>query len=357
MNTITAILVNYHGAPDIVLAAQSVRADAPDAALVVVDNSESEEQAAHLRAQLPIGSHVLVPARNLGFGAACNLAAAHLRADAYLLVNPDVRLLPGCVAQLVDALVSYPALGAVAPRQYLDEDRLWQFSPAWLPSAMGAWARDMAARDNRAQQRVARAVRAESARLWSAPDDSPPVRQRALSGAALLVRHACLDPAFGLFDPRYFMYFEDSDLCVRLRRQGWQMAVVPGAKAVHLWEMGDHKDGLMAASAPLFFDTHHLASGWLEKLNRLQMQPMLVPNRAHWSQGTELPIPSGWQGGWVLELSPLPVFLPSVGYVGEGPVVRWPQAVVRAMRGAQLFARLTVLHAPWQRPVLAVLVD
>ena len=356
MVTVTAIMVNYHGAPDIVRAAHTVRADAPDASLVVVDNSESDEQAAHLRAHLPAGAQVLVPARNLGFGAACNLGAAHYPADAYLLVNPDVRLIPGCVPRLVDALVQHPVLGAVAPRQYLDERRLWQFSPAWLPSAIGAWARERALRDARLQSWLGRAVQAESVRLWRASEDHPPIRQRALSGAVMLVRHACLDPAFGLFDPRYFMYFEDSDLCVRLRKRGWQMAVVPGAMALHLWEMGDHKDGLMAASAPVFFQTHHAGSRWLDKLAQLQAQPAGAPNSVPWPRGTDLSVPVAWQAGWVLELSPLPALLPSVGSVGLGPVVPWPEAVVGATRGEPLFARLTPLHGSGQFPVRAVTV-
>ena len=355
MQSVTAILVNYRGAADIVLAAQSVRANAPVTHIVVVDNSECNAQVAHLRTHLPDGVALLVAPSNLGFGAACNLGAAHRPADGYFLVNPDVRVLPGCVERLVNAMACHPGLGAVAPVQFLDAPQIWHFSPAWLPSAVGAWARELAVRSVLAQSRMTRAVQAETFRLWAAGADAMPLRQRALSGAALLVRHECLHPAFGLFDPRYFMYYEDSDLCVRLRRQRWQLAVVPGAKALHLWQMGGHKNDLMAAAAPVFFDKHHANSIWLEKARHVQAMPASVQSHALWRTGEPLNVPRAWQSGWMLELSPLPVFLPSIGRLGVGAVVSWPEAVVSAAKGAQFYARLTPLGRSQSQPIIATL--
>lgn len=356
MQSVTAILVNYRGAFDIVLAAQSVRVDAPTANIVVIDNSECVAQVAHLRTHLPAGVELLVAPSNLGFGAACNWGAAHCPAEGYFLVNPDVRVLPGCVERLVNAMAFNPRIGAIAPVQFLDEAQIWRFSPAWLPSAVGGWARELAARSGAAQARLDRAVRAESFRLWAAGEGAMPLRQRALSGAALLVRHECLDPTFGLFDPRYFMYFEDSDLCVRLRRQGWQLAVVPGAKALHLWQMGGHKNDLMAAAAPVFFGRHHANSDWLEKTRHLQAEAVPVQPQFEWRAGEPLQVPEAWHSGWMLELSPLVAFLPSVGCVGAGPVVRWPASVALAAQGAQFYARLTPLGQCQLQPKTAALV-
>lgn len=357
MHSVTAILVNYLGAADIVLAAQSVRVDAPTANIVVIDNSECVAQVAHLRTHLPVGVELLVAPTNLGFGAACNWGAAHRPADGYFLVNPDVRVLPGCLEPLVSAMACNSRIGAIAPTQFLDEAQAWRFSPAWLPSALGAWARELAVRSVSAQARLDRAVRAESFRLWAAGEGAMPLRQRALSGAALLVRHECLDPRFGLFDPRYFMYYEDSDLCVRLRRQGWQLAVLPGAKALHLWQMGGHKHDLMALAAPVFFGTHHANSVWLERTRHTQQMPVPVQSHVEWRAGEPLPVPETWQSGWMLELSPLLVFLPSVGCLGAGPVVQWPISVAMAAQGVQFYARLTPLGAcHTQSKVVALMV-
>jgi hypothetical protein len=121
--------------------------------------------------------------------------------------------------------------------------------------------------------------------------------------------------------------------------------------------MGDHKDGLMAASAPVFFQTHHAGSRWLDKLAQLQAQPAWTPHYVPWARVTDLSVPSAWQAGWVLELSPLSALLPSVGRVGDGPVVPWPEAVVGATKGEPLFVRLTPLHVGGQFPVLAVTVN
>lgn len=355
MTSITAILVNYRGAADIVLAARSIRADSPAALIVVVDNSECEAETRHLRAHLPGGAELLVAPSNLGFGAACNWGAAHCPADHYFLANPDVRVLPGCVERLVGAMACNPHIGAIAPVQFLDAAQTWQFSPAWLPSAVGSWARELAVRSGAAQARMASAVRSESFRLWAAGDTALPLRQRALSGAALLVRRQCLDPAFGLFDPRYFMYFEDSDLCARLRRQGWQLAVLPGAKALHLWQMGGHKNDLMVSAAPVFFDRHHANSIWLERARRVQATPVTVQSHVDWRAGESLHVPEAWQAGWMLEVSPLTVFLPSVGRLGSGPVVQWPVSVALAAGGAQFYARLTPIESCHHQPLIAVM--
>ena len=135
------------------------------------------------------------------------------------------------------------------------------------------------------------------------------------------------------------------------------MAVVPGAKALHLWEMGGHKDDLMQASAPLFFGAHHSDSRWLKRLNSTRLQTDWGPDRVSWQIGAELQVPAAWTEAWLLELSPLPVLLPSVGCLGHGASVPWPAAVVRAARGAPLFARLTPRCQGEYRPVLAVIVN
>ena len=343
MERTTAILVNYHCAADIAQAVRSVLADAPTVRVVVVDNSVSTQEALRLRRWLHPNVELLVADRNLGFGAACNWAVAHAPSDHYWLINPDVRVQQGCLRALLGALKADPGLGAVAPRQYLDLARKWLFSPSWLPASIDAWVRERALREPTVTMRFGRAVRAESLKLWCAT--TSPVAQRALSGAAMLVRRGCLPVDGCLFDPAYFMYFEDSDFCMRLRYGGWRMAVIPMAEAVHLWRMGGHKDDLMQRSAPIYFNRHFGGSHWLAKAHAIASHPVMSSSAIPvWWVDHPLKVPAPWVNGWSLEISPLGVFLPSVGQVGSGPLIPWPDEVVDAVKGAPLLARLAPLQ-------------
>ena len=339
MERTTAILVNYHCGADIAQAVRCVLTDAPTVRVVVVDNSQSAQEALRLRQSLPGGVELLVADCNLGFGVACNWAASHAPSDHYWLINPDVRVQPGCLDALLAALKADPRLGAVAPRQYLDLERKWLFSPSWLPASIDAWVRERVLREPTVAARFGRAVRAESLRLWCAT--TSPVSQRALSGAAMLVRRSCLPVGASLFDPAYFMYFEDSDLCMRLRRGGWRMAVIPTAEAVHLWRMGGHKNDLMQRSEPIYFNQHFRNSPWLTKAHAAMSHPVMGRAAMEiWCPSRPPQIPTTWTKGWSLEVSPLGVFLPSVGQVGSGPLIPWPTDVVDAVEGSPLVARL-----------------
>lgn len=357
--TVTAILVNYFGHAHIAQAVASVQADAPDLDVVVVDNSHHPEEAAALKAALSFAPCVtlLTAPRNLGFGQACNWAAS-MRPEAafYWLVNPDVRILPGCLNALLDGLHQHPDVGAVAPIQFLDAERCHLLSPSWRPTALGVWATEVAQRQPRAWQRYTQAVRAESLRVWQAVREvsaglTPQIlRQRALSGGVLLLRRHAVAQIGGLFDPRYFMYYEDSDLCLRLRRGGWGMALVPQAQALHLWTMGTHKAELMAQTAAVYFDTHFPSSAWLAKAAHLTQisdanASSIHHHHRHWPWEETRIIPTAWQSGWLLELSPNPLLLPSVLCSGTGTVLHWPSAMVAAGQGCRLFARLTPLPA------------
>ena len=138
MERCCAILVNYFCAADTAAAALSVLSDAPGASVLVVDNSHDAAEHALLRSLLPCAAQVLEAGGNIGFGRACNLGWLASTAEYVFFVNPDVRLLPGCIGTLVATLDQDPTLAAVAPRQYLDAACRWQLPPAWLPRARPA---------------------------------------------------------------------------------------------------------------------------------------------------------------------------------------------------------------------------
>lgn len=262
-----AILVNYHAAADTLGALASLPWPLLQA-VHVVDNSCSAREAEQLRAGLQAWpkARLHVAEDNLGFGRANNLAWQHTRAECVLLLNPDARLREGALAALLKALADDPRLGAVAPRiDWTEEGHLVLpnlSSQAPLArvadaasSRWAAWApRAFAARGARHARRTMRMMSSATA-----------VRAPALSGAALLLRRQAVHAAGGLFDPAYFMFFEDTDLSQRLRRVGWRLAVLPSARAWHAWHNRPEKAALMQQSEAVYLRRHHARSDWLRR--------------------------------------------------------------------------------------------
>lgn len=335
-----AILINYHGAADTIAAACSVLADDPTLEVIVIDNSVDAHEFNSLKQQLPAGVQLHAAPENLGFGRACNVAANSSQAEMLFLVNPDVRISPGCVSELRGWLEENPHCGAVAPRQFIDDAGLWQLPPSWLPTPLRAWSVDVALRDKKWAKRLSQALRAEALRYWKA---QKPILQRALSGGVVMVRRSALGSERLMFDPRFFMYFEDSDLCQRIRRAGHGLAMVPAAKAVHHWRNQPHKNAMMAESAILYFDKYAgSANVWREKSSQLSqhafISPLLGIPRAFPRKGLMMPL--AWQACWLLELSLSPLMSPAVGALGSGAQVAFPSDVLQNFEGATVFGRL-----------------
>ena len=347
MERCCAVLVNYFGAADTAAAALSVLSNAPDASVLVVDNSHDAAQHALLCSLLPRATQVLEAGANIGFGRACNLGWLASTAEYVFFVNPDVRLLPGCIDTLVTTLDQNSTLAAVAPRQYLDAACRWQLPPAWLPTALRAWSHEKALRDARAWRRMAMAARAEGLRLWLAKD--APVMQRALSGGALMLRRTALPLGDEPFDPRFFMYYEDSDLCIRLRRRHLRLAVQPQAGAVHAWRNLPHKWQLMNDAAAVYFAKYDPigTNTWQARARALATLPVRTaawPALAPWPKhGVHLP--TSWQGGWALELGLSPLLQTALARIGTGPVVEEPWDALAQLGGAAAYGRLGPLHS------------
>lgn len=335
-----AVLVNYHGAADTAAAAQSALADFPSLDVIVIDNSVDAAEFAKLKQLLPIAARLIAAPQNLGFGRACNLAFNESTADFVFLINPDVRIMPGCTLALLEAIENDQRLAAVAPLQFLDDACRWRLPPAWFPTALRAWATDTALRERSSARRLSRALRAEALRYWTAQQL---VTQRALSGGAVVVRRAAIPAGEPLFDSRFFMYFEDSDLCQRLKKNGRHLAMVPSARVVHRWRNQPHKAVMMAEAAALYFDKHAGSTNpWRQKAIAAMKQPLLVPllKSPHLFPPIGLDIPLAWQGGWVLELSPSPLISPSVGLLEAGSKVAFPREMLAHFEGEPVFGRL-----------------
>ena len=249
---LAVVLVNYNAGDELRRALQSVAAEAADRfwEAIVVDNASSDDSAATSQA-FP-QARLIRNARNVGFGRAANQGIAASSASVVLIMNPDCRLVDGALAALRCELDSHPSCGLVGPR-ILDPDGSVQGSARGDPDMLtGLFGRTSKLRRSFPRLAVSRRNVVTGGDV-SAP--SPSVVVDWVSGACMLARRDALE-AVGGFDERYFLYWEDADLCRRLRTRGYHVRYVPGATAIH--RVGQSSQTARTASVRAFHESAYL---------------------------------------------------------------------------------------------------
>ncbi len=194
----------------------------------VVDNASRDGTVDLLRTRHP-DVRLLVNSRNVGFAAACNRAIRETRGDLVLLLNPDACLRPGALATLAGYLERHPRVAIVGPRLLAPDGSLPADSSATgLPPGF-VQALFEYTRLHRWFPR-SRHFRDYFLLDWDRSTDRAVAM---VQGACFLVRRSLLD-ALGGLDERFFLYFEETDLCARAIAVGAEVHYVAGAAATHV---------------------------------------------------------------------------------------------------------------------------
>jgi len=219
MYDIVTITVNYKMKDKILRMLESLGKDIAGAGLniksVVIDNASGDGIAEALREKFP-GVECIVNKENLGFGAANNVAFKNFDAKYYFIVNPDI-VFPagrGVIAELYKFMEEYPRIGIVAPKLILENGEVQpscqRFPGFWdQPLYRLEWHKKY----GWAKRRVERFLMSDFNHSRVLPVDWA-------TGAAIFIRGEALKKA-GMFDERYFAYFEDCDLCRGFWEAGW----------------------------------------------------------------------------------------------------------------------------------------
>ena len=270
--SVDIIIVNYRGAAD-TLQALARLAAWPHGTLWLVDNSAHEPDMAADTATLQQASvnlscvRLLAPGANLGFGCACNLAFGQSSADYVLLLNPDARISTEDVLLLAQTMQDQPRLAGVSPKIYWNEQHTFVLPAAFAQTPWYHVAQALATRSRRVAQWAGRRGLLRTMRQMAG---SKVFEVDFVAGSVLLLRRSAVLRAGGLFDPDYFMFFEDSDLSLRLRRAGYKLAIVPRATAQHEYRHKAFKAGLMEQSQHHYFRKQYpLFYRWSEQLSRV----------------------------------------------------------------------------------------
>jgi GT2 family glycosyltransferase len=280
---VSAVLVNYNAGDELRHALQSIADDMAGAPweAFVIDNDSADGSGA-VAEQFGPPVTLIRNRENVGFGRGVNQGITAARAPLVLIMNPDCRLARGAIATLRAELAAHTRCALVGPR-ILNPDGSVQGSARGDPDMLtGLFGRTSALQRLLPWLTVSKRNVVTAGLPSSAADGpAPSVAVDWLSGACVLgVRTALAE--VGGFDPRYFLYWEDADLCRRLRARGREIRYVPAATAVH--RVGHSSRTAQAAairafhaSAYLYYSIH-VAPGALNP-KRLLAKTLLAARR------------------------------------------------------------------------------
>jgi N-acetylglucosaminyl-diphospho-decaprenol L-rhamnosyltransferase len=220
---VSAVIVSYNTRDLLLgcLAALHAHAGLPLEA-IVVDNASADGSVEAVRARFP-GARVIAGAENVGFSRANNLGLRAARGEYAFVLNSDCEVRPGALAALADILDRRPEVALVGPRTVGSDGRPQvSFGPALTPLAewrQGRLVRALKRGDPEAVRVAALLSEKETEPDW-------------VSGSCFLARRKVLE-AVGGFDESFFLYEEDVDLCVRVRRAGGRILYTPAAEVLH----------------------------------------------------------------------------------------------------------------------------
>jgi hypothetical protein len=226
--TFSVVIVSYNVAGLLATAIESVLADFADAdingEIIVVDNNSRDDSVAVVRERYP-NVRLLTNTANVGFGRAANQGMVEAQGEFAVVLNPDASVQPGFFSAVLDFLGEHPHVGMLGPHVMQPDGttqstcrRAYTWATAMLESTPLQWWRGETADLQRFYCRDL--------------DENAEAHVDWVVGACLVARREALR-AVGGFDPRFFMYFEETDWCRRIREAGWEVAYSPVAHVLH----------------------------------------------------------------------------------------------------------------------------
>jgi hypothetical protein len=211
------VVLNWNLPDETIACVDSVRASSvSDIEIIIVDNGSADRSVERFQERFGDAVRIIENAENLGFAAGVNVGireALAAGAESVLVLNNDTFVDADMICRLASLAAQSPRSGVIGPVIYYYDrpQRVWRFGDReyrWLPVPL--------------QLQEGALSRA----------DQKPFRLDYVTACGMLIRRQVFEE-IGLFDERYFMYFEDADFCRRAREAGYEVWCVPQARMWH----------------------------------------------------------------------------------------------------------------------------
>jgi GT2 family glycosyltransferase len=212
---LSIITVNYNGIADTATLIESVQSHLKiPYELIVVDNGSRQDESGMLKKQFP-SVKVIRSETNLGFAGGNNLGITYASADLLLFINNDTYVKDDSLVHLLERMNNEPSLGGISPKiLFADQEGLIQFA-GYTP--------------------LSKITLRNSLIGFREPDVGQydhPISTPYLHGAAMLIRRNAIEKTGGMPEI-FFLYYEELDWSLQLRRAGYQLEYNPAAKVYH----------------------------------------------------------------------------------------------------------------------------
>ena len=265
--------------------------------VIVVDNASHDDSAQAIAARFP-QVKLLALQQNLGFARANNSASAHARGRYLLLLNPDTVILDGAVQKAVQFTRSRPDADIVGGRTFFADGTLNRTSCHGRPTP---WSLFCMGTGLASVFRRSRALNPEGLGAWARDT----IREvDVVTGCFLLIKRD-LWQRLGGFDESFFMYGEDTDLCVRAQKLGGRCYISPNVRLIHYGGKSeavraDKMVRLFRAKVQLF-DKHWAPRAvpfGVAMLKLIALTRMVAWAGVAWTGGKRRPAYEAWRDIW-----------------------------------------------------------
>lgn len=228
MPELSIIIVNWNACDLLQRCLQAVYTTAGDLDLevLVLDNHSGDNSVALVRDRFP-QARLIENQENIGFARANNQGMQLARGAYYLLLNTDAFLHAGALETMVRFMEENPETGAAGCKLFYEDGSLQRSCTSFPTLSTELW--QVLWLDRLFPRHPL------FGKYWMTYWNFNDSRQvDSILGACMLLRREAIDQV-GMFDESYFMYSEETDLCYRLKRAGWQVRFIPHASATHIW--------------------------------------------------------------------------------------------------------------------------
>lgn len=203
--------------------------------IVLVENASPLPQEEYLVRIEALGVKVIRSRENLGYARGMNVAFEHTSGapgDVVAVLNPDLHFLPGTVGTMLDYVLDHPEVGVIDPATSVDPLGVFNLPRNLLPTPLEQL-RVTLANMHPVFARAYSRYRLPRAMVWWTSRE--PVETDMLSGCCLFLRRAVIERMGRVMDPRYPLYFEDTDLFRTLNGMGLKVVHHTTARILHHW--------------------------------------------------------------------------------------------------------------------------
>ena len=284
---LSIILINYNTLgllPEVLGALQSGLSKF-SSQIIVVDNASRDDSVAFLQRHYP-DIRLIVNEENVGFGRANNQALQLVSGRYVLLLNTDAFVSPDTLEKTIAYMDSHPQCGVLGVK-LVGRDGELQPSCRYFPTPWNLFLKSTG------MNRLFPWVRMMDDMSWN---HASPRACDWVPGCYYLVRRELIQQ-IGLFDPRYFLYFEEIDHCLRAKQEGWEIHYFPDTTVTHIGGESAKSDGelsesgrqlvaLQVESELLYFRKNHGVLGVWLNMALMTLANVIIPIKL-WLKGRQ----------------------------------------------------------------------